>query len=174
MQIPLLGKFSLIFFAASLTAGCGASQATDLEHVGVNGQQFVLAEEPAGALTIAEAKQAASQGEVVLIGRIAAGDLSPWHDGKAAFLISDAMAVIDEGDHHHCEDSECLFCKGESSITDRQAIVQFVDQAGGVIPVDARKLLQVEENQLVVVRGRGQVDGLGNLVLSADGIYIRR
>jgi len=48
-----------------------------------------------------------------------------------------------------------------------------VDEQGQRLPIDARKLLGVKENQLVVVRGRPKIDEFGGLVVSADGIYLR-
>ena len=54
------------------------------------------------------------------------------------------------------------------------AVIQLVDPAGDVIPIDARKLLALQEQQLVVVQGVGQIDALGNFVVTADGIYARR
>ena len=43
-----------------------------------------------------------------------------------------------------------------------------------ILPIDARQLLGVEKDQVVVVRGKGHVDKLGVLVISADGIHVRR
>ncbi len=167
----------LLLLALGAVAGCGVSTATDEANVSPEGQRYLLADEPEGAVSIVEAKAALGlQDTVVLIGRIAAGDQSPWHNGKAAFLLSDAAAFVDDSDHHHeCHDhSNCKFCGEKTSITDRLAIVQFVDDRGEVLSVDARKLLGVQENDLVVVQGRGEVDSLGNLTLNAAGIYVRR
>ena len=55
---------------------------------------------------------------------------------------------------------------------ERTALVQLVDEAGDVIPVDARRLLAVRSIKVVVAQD-GASDALGNLVVLADGIYAR-
>ena len=57
---------------------------------------------------------------------------------------------------------------------DASAFVQVVDQSGTVVAVDARKLLALQEGQLVVVQGTGMIDELGNLVVNASGVYSRQ
>ena len=54
------------------------------------------------------------------------------------------------------------------------ALVQVVNPEGVVVDIDARELLSVKLNQLVVVRGLAEIDSLGNLIVSADGVYVRR
>jgi hypothetical protein len=39
---------------------------------------------------------------------------------------------------------------------------------------DARDLLNVKENELVVVSGRAKRDDAGNLTVLATGVYVRR
>ena len=53
-------------------------------------------------------------------------------------------------------------------------MISFHGENGQVIPTDARQLLGVEQDQIVVVRGQGQLDPKGNLAVIADGLYIRR
>ena len=72
--------------------------------------------------------------------------------------------------HDH---SNCPFCSRGKDSTNSLAVVEFVDEQGQRLPIDARKLLGVKENQLVVVRGRPKIDEFGGLVVSADGIYLR-
>lgn len=138
-------------------------------------RQYVLAEEPTGAVAIAEAKKGLEgQPEVVLAGRIGAGKHDPWEKGKATFVISDA--ITDPTGHANSpgHDAEnCPFCKRRASSADSTAIVQFVDDAGQVLPVDARTLLDAQQDQVVVVKGRGEVNALGTLVVSVQGIYLR-
>jgi hypothetical protein len=43
-----------------------------------------------------------------------------------------------------------------------------------VPPYDARKLLPLEEGQMVVIRGRVEVNALGQLIVHARGLYVRR
>jgi hypothetical protein len=53
------------------------------------------------------------------------------------------------------------------------ALVQFRDEKGELLPIDARELLGVSQDQIVVVRGKGHVDKLGVLVVAATGIHVR-
>jgi len=155
---------------APLLVGCGASIAFEDDSNSQVKSKFLLSEEPSGAIGVAEAKQRLEKNnDVVLLGRIEAGEFAPWDDGKASFLITDA--TIEH--HHHADDHECAFCKGKKDPLEMMAIVRFLDDDMKVLSIDARELLGVKEKQLVVVRGRGEVDDLGQLTVSADGIYLR-
>ena len=48
-----------------------------------------------------------------------------------------------------------------------------VDPSGAIPAVDARQLLGLSDRQTIVVRGEGQVDKLGTVVVRASGIYVR-
>ena len=52
--------------------------------------------------------------------------------------------------------------------------VLFTGGDGKVPQVDARKLLPLEEGQMVVVSGRAEVNAIGQLVVHARGLYLRR
>lgn len=144
-------------------------------------QKLVLAAEPAGAVGIVQARQVATDQPqpLVVVGRVGGGARGTWDEGRAAFLVADPSATAEQLAHAHGSDHDnCPFCKehhheeGEShpQVT---ALVQFVDSAGQVLPIDARRLLALQENQLVVVQGKGHIDALGNLVVTADGLFPR-
>lgn len=174
---PLCAVFAVVWLAGCSQsperAGSSASTA-DARMVELR-RKYVLAEEPSGAIAIADAKKGLEgQPEVVLAGRIGAGKHDPWEKGKATFIISDA--ITDPTGHANSpgHDAEnCPFCKRRASSADSTAIVQFVDEAGQVLPVDARALLEAEKDQVVIVKGRGEVNALGTLVVSAQGIYLK-
>ena len=63
--------------------------------------------------------------------------------------------------------------KGNTATLLREAI-RGARESGAVVEIDARKLLPIEEEQLIVVEGTAQLDDLGNLVVSAKGVYVRR
>jgi hypothetical protein len=166
-----LGKFCLIFAAALLTmaAGCGKS-AVDPSVV-KHREQLILKEEPSGALGILDARETiASPAEVTLVGRIGGTD-SPWTLGQASFVMADPSVASDS--HEHCGD-DCPFCKHKSDGQDALALVQFHDQHGNVLPVDARELFELQDQDTVVVQGRAQINELGLMVVAAKGIYVRR
>jgi hypothetical protein len=90
------------------------------------------------------------------------------------FLMSDpTQAVADDGTHQ-CHDENCPFCKGKSKPDDSKAIVMLTAEDGRVPPVDARKMLPLAEGQMVVVSGRAEINSLGQLVVHARGLYVRR
>ena len=153
----------------------GGSSAADPQIVELRGRYF-LNEAPIVAVAISDAKKALETAPtVVLMGRIGAGKHDPWEKGKATFVISEAST--EKSGHASAPDHDadnCPFCKRRASATESTAIVQFVDDQGEVLPVDARQLLDAEKDQLVIVRGRGEVNGLGTLVVSVQGIYVKR
>ena len=160
-----------LLVAVLCLAGCGGEDPELIQQR----SKYLLPEEPTGAVGIVDAKQqlADSEGEIVLTAKVGAGEHETWEDGKAVFAVSEI--VEDEpghgGDGH--DPSTCPFCKRRQSLIDTRAIVQVVDDQGEVVGLDARKLLKLSLNQHVVVRGRGKIDSLGNLVLSADGVYVK-
>ena len=93
-----------IIALTALFSGCSptAEISTDIL---AKRELFVLSEEPDGAMGVVEAKEALKQNDdVVLIGRIGAGDHSPWENGKASFMVADpSESVVAEADHAHAE-----------------------------------------------------------------------
>lgn len=53
-------------------------------------------------------------------------------------------------------------------------MVKFLGQDGKVLPVDARKLLGVKEQETVVILGVANRDKTGNVSIAAEGIFVRR
>lgn len=167
-------------------AGCGAPEienpvAAASVEASAQGKKFLLADEPYGAITFEEAHQlAAENAEIVLVGRIGdGGGESPWEEGRATFLLSDPATALEASEEEHAHDTpghdaeNCPFCR-KNKVHRALTIVQFLGDDGKAVPIDARRLLGVQENQLVVVQGASQIDGMGNLVISASGLYIRR
>lgn len=158
-------------------------------------RQFLVASEPAGAITLTEladrlgitkpefgsdvaqdetaVEEPTIAGEptetVVVVGRIFAGDMEPWDIGKAAFLLAE---LPDEGHGEGHDADNCPFCKRKAARAPT-AIVQFTDAAGQVIPIDARKLFAVDKKDVVVVRGRAVPGELSALVISATDMHVR-
>jgi hypothetical protein len=148
--------------------GCGQS----VQHATL-GRQFVLTEEPSEILGIVDYHEAETKPtDVSLIGRIGFKNLK-WSTQSAMFLLVDPAEAL-EGGGHVCHDENCPFCKGKKGPNTSQAIVMLVGEDGQVPPIDARKLLPLEEGQTAVVSGRAEIDAAGQLVLHARGIYVRR
>jgi hypothetical protein len=147
--------------------GCGDAS------IAAERKRLVLAEEPAGATSIADArKNLIVQPEVTLVGRVGAADQEPFEKGSASFVLSDMPAA---GHNHAGHDADnCPFCRHRAKEIPL-ALVQFVDDKGEVLKTDAPTLLGLEPGQTVVVQGRGKWnDKLELLVVRAGGIHIRK
>lgn len=181
---------------SSVVALCVGCQAAEDPAVLAERAKYLLDVEPAGAVGVLEAREqfaqpqaAAEQAppqeapsaspprELVLVGRIGGGVNQTWEPGKAAFVVLDPSAEIPSHDHSaggHSHDN-CPFCQAaQKASEDASALIKVVDPQGEVVSMDARKLLAVRDGQLVVVKGQGQIDDLGNLVVAARAIYVRQ
>ena len=137
----------------------------------------VLAEEPTGAVSIADAKAklTTTPQAVVVAGRIGGRGTSAFGKNEATF----SMLEIPTDDHaakpgHKPDD--CPFCKKRAA-NSPIAAVSFAGGDGKVIPLDAQKLFGVAEGQDVVVRGNGFFDpklGIPVIQINADGLYVRK
>lgn len=125
----------------------------------------------ATAVATTEVAVATEPKSVVLLGKIGGGKLT-WSRESAEFVISDP--ALDLEAHAACVDDGCPFCKDKSNAEAGRALVRLREASGNILNVDARKVLPVEEGQMVVVRGMASVNAVGQLVVDADGIYIRR
>lgn len=166
----LLIAGSAIGCTASTTPEAGGVVATN---VSVNGDKYLLTEEPDGAVGVIEARESAKDGEpLIIVGRIG-GSNKPWVEGRAAFMLLDAsMSVVSEGS----EEEEGELCMGDCCANERAectTLVKVVDN-GSLVPADSRQLLGLKENDFVVVRGKASKDDSGNFAVLADGVYVRR
>lgn len=137
---------------------------------------LVLAEEPAGAIGLAQArgKLGLEPKPVVIAGRIGGKGTEPFLDGKASFSLMEIPADDHASKPGHDADS-CPFCKKRQANA-TMAAVQFLGADGKPIPVDARKLFGVEKGQDVVIRGTGVFNaklGVPIIQVNADGIFVR-
>ena len=144
---------------------------------GADPAALVLAAEPAGALSLAQAKArlTTTPQPVVIVGRIGAKGMDPFLEGKASFSLLEIPADDHAAKPGHNAD-DCPFCKKRNA-NSPIAAVQFLGPDGRPIPVDARKLFGVAKGTDVVIRGTGVFDprlGIPVLQITADGIHIRR
>lgn len=167
-----LGCAALVVFTAF---GCEKTGKSASKSDLAERAKYLLTDEPDGAQSILSVREELADGEnYVLFGRVG-GVPDPWSPGKAAFVIADPVALLElDSDGHQCSDG-CAFCKKEKGHPARHlAMVRIVDKAGALVPVDARKLLDLETGDMVVVRGTVVQDKLGNLIVNADGVHVRR
>lgn len=166
-------RYFLLTLALACTSlgatGCAnsSSQATDTSA----STKFQLTSEPSGALEVLDAKDQAQDGKpIVVVGRLGGG-LKPWVDGRAAFLIVDTRIVPSCEEGGVCK-ADCPDCAKEMMAA--STMVKFVGEDGKVLPVDARTLLGVKEQQTVVIEGVAARDKTGNVSIAAHGIFVRR
>jgi hypothetical protein len=163
---------------ALVQTGCGSTSSTSnregITPVSFDGAKYVLTEEPDDAVGVIAARESAQNGEpIVVVGRIG-GAVNPWVEGRAAFVLMDASLTVvangtDSAANEICMD-DCCAKERIGSTT----LVKVVDKAGQLLPVDARKLFNVAENDMVVVRGFVSKDEKGNFAVLANGIHVRR
>lgn len=158
--------FALLFGVV----GCMSEPSIDAESQAQR-DRFLMDEEPTGPIGILEARESNMPLEdVVLYGRV-----KERVDGQAAFWINDPTADIhDHGDGH--DHANCKFCKAKKeSGVDPTAIVKFVDDDDKILTFDPKTLLGVEAGQMVVVKGKAELDDtIGLMTVKADGLYIRQ
>jgi len=163
-----------VLVASLLLAGCGENGQSAQSLLADGGAKFLLSEEPADVMGILDYREANPDvSEVTLLGKIGGGNPT-WSPESAMFLVSDPSHEVAAGDEHQCKGDNCPFCKGKHGAEQAQAVVMLTDENGKVPAIDARKLLPLEEGQMVVVRGRPEINAVGQLVVHARGVYVRR
>ncbi|WP_372723262.1 hypothetical protein [Novipirellula sp.] len=190
--MTLTAKFnvSLSAFLLLTLVGCGDET---ISKTGQVSSPFLVSSEPAGAITPTEFKEAASSEneasgdtlaedaavgnslvatEVVLAGKIDAGDLDPFEPGKATFVLSelpDADHAAGDPDHAN----NCPFCKRKLKNAPK-VVVRFVDESGELIAQDAQAMLGVKKGDSVVVKGLAEYQEPINMIqINAESIYRR-
>lgn len=153
-----------------LVAGCGGQSA----EVTALRQQLLLASEPADVSTIEEAKSQLEGGaKVTIVGRVDLTSQAAQAKSSTSFMVKEIL----ESDHDHGagqDASDCPFCKHKAAKAPKAA-VQFVDQAGKVLPHDPVELFGIQSGDTVVVRGSGElIEELNLLNVTAEGIYVRQ
>jgi hypothetical protein len=168
----LVRNFVFTVIAVSMLLGCEAREVAELR------QRFVLSSEPAEALSVLAARALIAESpeprRMAVFGRIGSDRHETWQTGQASFLIWDE-SVKAEAHHDHGEDDDCPFCRARKQ-NELKAIglVEFVDESGNTVQVDARSLFRARGGESIVVNGLATKDPLGNLVVKADGIFFRR
>jgi len=134
----------------------------------------LLAEEPPGAKEVLNVKQAAKDGDdVLMVGRIG-GSKKPFLEGLAGFTIVDrALKSCSDRPGDDCPTPWDYCCEDPKDLKEGTLLVKFLGENGKTLKKDARALLGVEPLQTVVVRGRAKRDGDGNLTVLASALYIR-
>lgn len=155
-----------------LCPACGGSGPTSAKPKGAQAQ-LILATEPPGALGVRDARASARDGErIVVVGRIG-GDVKPWVEGRTAFVIVDSsLKPCNEIPGDDCP-TPWDYCCDTDRLAAAKATVKFVDEKGRILAGSAQENLGVTELQTVVVQGTAKRDEAGNLVVLAQGLFVR-
>ena len=165
-----------IVLAAALLAGCSRERdaGSETSVPDAAGAKYILAAEPAGAQGAIELRKSAKNGDAVtVVGRIG-GDVNPWIEGKAGFLIVDLSikSCAETGDDA-CSTPWDYCCSDPTLLATGIVSIKIVDESGETVRTDARKLLALKELNVVVVKGKVDRDDKGKFVVLATGLYRR-
>ncbi len=161
---------SALLCVALLCSGCSGSVS---DGVAAMREQWLVQTPPTGATPISEIKSRRAAGEleaggaVVIRARINAGEMSPWIQDQAAFVVTDATGH--DGSENH-DPHQCPFCRRD--IMDHIALVRCTAADGQLVPVDARQLLGVTEGELLVVQGTIGDGDADELAIDAQRVHI--
>jgi hypothetical protein len=167
--------FALCVMSLAIIAGCTQNKPPVApQAVGPDpaGEKYLLAAEPAGAKNVIDLRKNARNGdEVVIVGRIG-GDVNPWLEGKAGFLIADTSLTPCSARPGDTCDTPWDYCC-DSGIGEGRVSVKIVNDQGETVAIDARKLLGLKELDTIVAKGKIERDDNGKFVVLASGLYRR-
>ena len=164
----------LMLAVACLAGGCSKTDPLAGSAAAPAGQQYLLPDEPAGALSVIDAAKDAKENEqIVVVGRIG-GDPHPWIDALAAFTIVDvSLKPCNDIPGDTCE-TPWDYCCELNTLPSASATVKIVSENGEPVAVGAKKLLGLKELQTVVVRGKAHRDPEGGLSILASDLFVRK
>lgn len=156
----LRGFLTAVGCCASLAAigivGCDRGTVVDSADWTEVRNRVITVERPPQAMTIEEARESAGEElELVIRGKVDAGEFDPFEPDRAAFLIRDL--VSDEQHDSGHDASNCPFCKRKVANA-AQALVIIADGDGETVAEHAAKLLGIGKGAVLVVRGPARWD----------------
>ncbi|MBM4075758.1 MAG: hypothetical protein FJ267_08965 [Planctomycetes bacterium] len=165
-------KTTQFFWIVCFIFGCGVKVDPRVQSYR---ESLIKKIEPAGAVTIEEARQHIEENShIVLIGKVGNKE-SPnwWQEGRATLVISEGFPGSDYNIGPDHDPQTCPFCKWKWKTVDSFAMVEFVTSDDSIIPIDTPTLLSVKPGDVVVVQGIGRLAEDGILTLSANGVFLR-
>lgn len=172
--MKMIKKSPFVVAALIAMVGCSSSDVTpnaESTTGGVTNSTYVAMTEPTGAMPVGEARTSVEDEQTVTLVGTIGGSSEPFVDGLAAFTIVDPKVP-------YCAPEEGCptpwdYCCTQDQVKDNIATVKIVDETGGAVPSDARKLLGVKELSTVVVKGQAKRDDQGNLTIAATEVFVR-
>jgi len=172
-----MSRMLMFIFLATLGVyvGCSTSPTTTSgPSISPEASKYLLADEPAEAKSIVDARESSQDGEeVTLVGRIG-GSVSPFIAGRAAFTVVDTLFIpCSERESDSCQ-TPWDYCCDTDRLPKGTAMVKLVDDQGKTIPLDAKTQLGMKELQTVIVRGKAKRDEAGNLTVLAPAVFVKK
>lgn len=130
---------------------------------------LLLAQPPAGALPLHQARAEAVAGQPIVFTGYIGGRTDPFVEGRALFIVADAEkapACVDDG----CPTPWDACCVPGETITANSATVRVVDNEGRILPLDLRGREGLEPGARVAVVGEVAQADANALIVNAQGI----
>lgn len=129
-------------------------------------QRILLKQLPSGVQSLASTEASGELGQVAVVGRIFADQMSPFDAESAIFNLIE----LPKPGHDHENPGDCPFCRRDM-LNAPMATIQVVDESAEIIPVPADQLLGLTENQDVVVQGTAR--RVGDLIIvDASSVHV--
>lgn len=175
----LAAPASVVLMIVAVVSGCDRAPSSQVvPESNTLSSEHLLVQQPEDPKSLTQAAEdlsvsqpAAAPQEMVLIGKIDAGDFPAFQDGQATFMLSELPADghgLNDPDH----EDNCPFCKRRAEKAPK-AIVNLVDSDGKTLENDARKLLGVAQGDRIIAVGTGTYDKAVNAItLQCTGVYV--
>ena len=141
---------------AAVVTGCSQNQPPSVTGAGDQGKLdgLVLAEKPAGAISVREAMTRKEGDQVVVTGQVPPVKVKPYNAAVAAFVMlsPEDMAKDEVKDEFDCPDAAtCPSCK---QLLDELAVqVEVVDGTGSPVPASLEGYRGLKPGSLITVQG---------------------
>ena len=170
MSVSCMVRYSLFCLIIQF-CGCETVENPQVHHYR---QRYFLSEKPEGAISIEQARESIQENEnVTLSVWIGARDIPQWWTrDKATMVVSEGLpgSHYNSGDGHDPE--SCPFCRWKWKVENSAAFVEFRDIHDEIIPLDCKSMLGLEENDHVILKGKGHLNGEGFLEMVVEGVYV--
>ncbi len=166
-----LTALTLVSLIAGSLAACGESSTTSTgTQAPSTPPAWLLASEPADAISVADAKQKSAEGEAVVVrGRIG-GRKAPISADSPVFIIVDlSLPHCGEDPDDKCPTPWDYCCEPKSDLAARSATVQIVDADGNAVAPIGPSLKPLDE--VIVVGSVGARPNESVLTIRATGVY---
>lgn len=154
-----------------LLAGCGGKDAPE-ENTTSALSKYLLSNAPAGAISVAEARQTARPGDPVVVAGQIGTVVKPFGEGFATFVLGDEdLMYCDEMATDHCPTPWDACCEDPDKVAVSRASVQLVAD-GTPVAGSLRGVGGLTELDHVIVEGTvDPSSSADNLLINASGIY---